>query len=334
MRHHCQFMNVKMNLGDCYQLLELTFGATLAEVKASYRRLARQYHPDLNPCASAHDRFIQLQQAYETLRQVAPVAIAPIYRSYVTHSPTHSPTPPSPYPGSVTPRGYRSPADNPAHSSAPPTNPYYSPSHNPHHPHHGAATPPDFRAATRRSSQASSPTANPSDSGVGKNGTTPGTTRGATSGATRGATPGVTPGATHGVPHEAPRNTHHVKAAHHSKSGSASEPLSPLDRQLKRRTYQRLQQLLKQHRFPHAIALVEGLAQRLPQDVEVRQWKAVTYQCFGRYCTAIEQYGKAQVYLTKAYRTDPHNRELLATLTQDLRYLDLRRRQSRRSKLS
>ena len=38
-----------MDLGDCYRLLGLRTGASFTDVKASYRRLAQQYHPDINP---------------------------------------------------------------------------------------------------------------------------------------------------------------------------------------------------------------------------------------------------------------------------------------------
>ncbi|MCY7285838.1 MAG: J domain-containing protein, partial [Cyanobacteria bacterium CAN_BIN43] len=38
-----------MDLADCYRLLGLRTGASYEAIKASYRRLARQYHPDANP---------------------------------------------------------------------------------------------------------------------------------------------------------------------------------------------------------------------------------------------------------------------------------------------
>jgi molecular chaperone DnaJ len=53
---------------DLYELLGLARGATLIEIKRSYRRLARKYHPDINPgdhTAEAHFKDIAL--AYETL---------------------------------------------------------------------------------------------------------------------------------------------------------------------------------------------------------------------------------------------------------------------------
>jgi molecular chaperone DnaJ len=53
---------------DFYILLGLTRGASLGDVKRAYRRLARRYHPDINPgdrAAAAH--FRQIAEAYETL---------------------------------------------------------------------------------------------------------------------------------------------------------------------------------------------------------------------------------------------------------------------------
>ena len=49
-----------------YTMLEVTPTATQAEIKRAYRRLARQYHPDLNQLAL--DQHIkQLNEAYKVL---------------------------------------------------------------------------------------------------------------------------------------------------------------------------------------------------------------------------------------------------------------------------
>ena len=48
-----------------YQILGLTESATQAEIKRNYRRLAFEYHPDRNPSASAQEKFILIQEAYE-----------------------------------------------------------------------------------------------------------------------------------------------------------------------------------------------------------------------------------------------------------------------------
>jgi molecular chaperone DnaJ len=53
---------------DLYELLGLARGATLIEIKRSYRRLARKYHPDINPGDHAAEaRFKEITRAYETL---------------------------------------------------------------------------------------------------------------------------------------------------------------------------------------------------------------------------------------------------------------------------
>lgn len=52
-----------------YQVLEIDPEASADEIKSAYKRLARTYHPDLNPQRprSAEDRFKRLQQAYSVL---------------------------------------------------------------------------------------------------------------------------------------------------------------------------------------------------------------------------------------------------------------------------
>jgi molecular chaperone DnaJ len=53
---------------DLYELLGIPRGATLIEIKRSYRRLARKYHPDINPGDHAAEaRFKEITRAYETL---------------------------------------------------------------------------------------------------------------------------------------------------------------------------------------------------------------------------------------------------------------------------
>jgi len=53
---------------DLYVILGLEHGATESEIKRAYRRLARRYHPDINPGdRTAEARFRQILEAYETL---------------------------------------------------------------------------------------------------------------------------------------------------------------------------------------------------------------------------------------------------------------------------
>ena len=53
---------------DPYRTLDVSKDATDAEIKRSYRKLARQYHPDRNPGdAAAEERFKSIQSAYEEI---------------------------------------------------------------------------------------------------------------------------------------------------------------------------------------------------------------------------------------------------------------------------
>src|SRR5688500_18465633 len=53
---------------DSYVLLGLQHGATESDIKRAYRRLARRFHPDINPGdRTAEARFRQILEAYETL---------------------------------------------------------------------------------------------------------------------------------------------------------------------------------------------------------------------------------------------------------------------------
>lgn len=56
------------NKRDYYEILGLTRGASAEEIKKAYRRLARQYHPDVNPNdKSAEEKFKEINEAYEVL---------------------------------------------------------------------------------------------------------------------------------------------------------------------------------------------------------------------------------------------------------------------------
>lgn len=205
-----------MNLADCYRVLGLRAGASFEDVKSSYRRLARQYHPDTNPDdQQAKEKFIEVTAAYKFLL----ATIAPNDQSsdeLVTESDV----------------GPKQPSKRPASTKT------------------------------------------------------------------------------------------KVKVTRKEPKIQLNPDLSPLERQLKEESYQQLQQLLKSQRFPRAIALAEGLAERLPKDPEVKQWKAIAYQRWGRQLVDERQVEKARIYLKKALKTDPHNRSLWAEVEKEFRRIE------------
>lgn len=208
-----------MNIADCYRVLGLRTGATYEEIKASYRRLARQLHPDLNPGDQrAQERFIQVTEAYRFLLTVV-------------------------------------------NASEP--------------------TPSNFTAPTPQTQQ-------------------------------KPATPKSTT--------EPPKVSVTRKAA--KTPAQTSPQLSLADQHLKQASYEQLQQLFKTKKFPRAIALVEGLSQRFPEDADVRQWQAITYHQWGKHLIQSRDFDKARLYLKKALRTDPHNQRLWAEIEQDFQRLE------------
>jgi len=52
---------------DFYDVLGVSRGAPNGEIKKAYRKLARQYHPDVNKDDGAEDKFKEVQRAYEVL---------------------------------------------------------------------------------------------------------------------------------------------------------------------------------------------------------------------------------------------------------------------------
>jgi len=200
-----------MNLADCYRLLELKSGSSREEIKTSYRRLVRKYHPDLNrDDQQAKEKFIAIQEAYEFLME--------------------------------------------------------------------NVQEPEIPPQSTASQQSQQKVATPAKVKVTK--------------------------------------TNKVKTI------DIQPPLSPEEQKLKWQSYNQLQVFLRDQRYPRAIALVEGLAQRLPEDLEVRQWQAITYQRTGRHFVDRKQLEKARIYLKKALKIDPHNRSLWLEVERDFRRIE------------
>lgn len=213
---------MQRRFADEYRALGLRAGASFAEVKAAYRRLARRYHPDMNPGdRQASERFIRITQAYQRLVEALPS------RAAVPSQPTAPDAPQSPDPAA--------------------------------------------QASPRE-------------------------------------------------PRTRVTVTHSVETV----KVDVNPALSQADQVLKQRAYEQLQSLLGSQKFPRAIALVDGLAQRLTQDSEVRQWQAITYQRWGRYLIRHGQYDKARLYLKKALRVDPHNQSLWQEINRDFQLIEHR----------
>ena len=254
-----------MDIADCYRLLELNSTANLDELKTSYRRLARQLHPDVNPGNQrAHEQFIQVTRAYKYLLKV--LLEKPIGRSQTSFPPTTSSSP--------TPRS--SSADTKVSvrkQTKSPSPPY--PNQSPQHTKSAQTT-------RRVQNKTRSPNKNRSQSQV----------------------------------------TAQVNVKPPQPSSTVGSASSVLNQKLKRESYQQLQDLIKHKRFPRAIALVEALAQRLPQDQEVRQWQGIIYQRWGRQLIQERKPEQARAYLKKSLSTDPHNKSLWAEVERDFRQLE------------
>lgn len=52
-------------MGDPFQILGVSRDASEEEIKRAYRKLAKQYHPDVNKTPGAEEKFKEIQAAYQ-----------------------------------------------------------------------------------------------------------------------------------------------------------------------------------------------------------------------------------------------------------------------------
>jgi molecular chaperone DnaJ len=81
---------------DYYELLGVPKKASTKDIRASFRKLARKYHPDLNPGdKSSEEKFKQLQEAYDVLSDSKKRQVYDQYGFYSDNMPAGGPGPQS-----------------------------------------------------------------------------------------------------------------------------------------------------------------------------------------------------------------------------------------------
>jgi tetratricopeptide (TPR) repeat protein len=110
---------------------------------------------------------------------------------------------------------------------------------------------------------------------------------------------------------DAPNSTTNVRVTHRQPAPAAKTPQqSKNEDELKWQLYYELQSLVKQQQFLKAIVLIEGLAHHAPLDPQICQWQGIIYSQYGHQLVQKREFEKARIYLKKALKVDPHNRQL------------------------
>ena len=85
---------------DYYETLDVPRNASADEIRKSYRKLARKYHPDLNPGdKAAEERFKNVQEAYDVLSDSKKRQIYDQYGFYSENDSRAAARDPDPQPG-------------------------------------------------------------------------------------------------------------------------------------------------------------------------------------------------------------------------------------------
>lgn len=80
-----------MNYKDYYKIMGVSENADAKEIKMAYRRLARRYHPDINKEPNSEEKFKELGEAYEVLKDPKKRKVYDQYRAEAAYqSDTHA----------------------------------------------------------------------------------------------------------------------------------------------------------------------------------------------------------------------------------------------------
>lgn len=276
-----------MNLARHYRTLGLRPGSSGSEIKAAYRHLVRQYHPDINPDKQAVEHFIKINDAYTaisaTLQRAARRKPPRPNRAQYTSSPVQTTG----------------------------TQPAAPRSTSPHQPLNLDRLDVDNLKLQLE------------ELGIGNFSHSPETVPSDSNGQTAFNQTAFDSGIPneHGEPNAGATDKQEPKHTSLSDVTDSDATENAHDISLKQDAYSQLKKLLKHQKYPRAVALVEGLAHRMPTDAEISQWQAIVYQRWGRLLIEQGQHQKARIYLKKALRTDPNNPSLWSEVNRDLWHL-------------